>query len=97
MHSCAYRSIRTKGTEALWEHGRQRGSARALGPEIFVNNVAPGTIQFPGEVPDEDYIRRVPLHKVGTGNDIAETVSFLAQSEFITGHIIAVDGGRSLA
>ncbi len=70
--------------------------ARALGPEILVNGIAPGTIQFPGEVPDEDYIRRVPLHKVGTGNDIAETVSFLAQSEFITGQIIAVDGGRSL-
>ncbi len=70
--------------------------ARALGPEILVNGIAPGTIQFPGEVPDEEYIRRVPLHKVGTGNDIAETVSFLAQSEFITGQIIAVDGGRSL-
>ena len=40
--------------------------ARALGPEILVNSVAPGTIQFPGELPDEDYIRRVPLHRTGT-------------------------------
>src|ERR1700730_10343692 len=42
--------------------------ARALGPEILVNSVAPGTIQFPGESPDGDFIRRVPLHRTGTGN-----------------------------
>jgi NAD(P)-dependent dehydrogenase (short-subunit alcohol dehydrogenase family) len=70
--------------------------ARALGPEILVNSIAPGTIQFPGEPPDEEYIRRVPLHRTGTGEDIAETVAFLARSEFITGQIFAVDGGRSL-
>lgn len=70
--------------------------ARGLGPEILVNSVAPGTIQFPGEPPDEDYMRRVPLHRTGTGEDIAETVAFLARSDFITGQIFAVDGGRSL-
>ena len=70
--------------------------ARALGPEILVNSVAPGTIQFPGEAPDEDYIRRVPLHKTGTGDDIADAVLFLAIAEFITGQVIAVDGGRLL-
>lgn len=70
--------------------------ARALGPEITVNSVAPGTIQFPGEAPDEDYIRRAPLHRVGKGEDIAETVAFLAKSDFITGQIFAVDGGRTL-
>jgi NAD(P)-dependent dehydrogenase (short-subunit alcohol dehydrogenase family) len=70
--------------------------ARALGPEITVNSVAPGTIQFPGEAPDVDYIRRTPLHRVGKGEDIAETVAFLAQSDFITGQIFVVDGGRTL-
>jgi NAD(P)-dependent dehydrogenase (short-subunit alcohol dehydrogenase family) len=70
--------------------------ARALAPEILVNSVAPGTIQFPGEPPDEDYIRRVPLHRVGKGEDIAATVSFLVQSDFITGQVIPVDGGRTL-
>ncbi len=70
--------------------------ARALGPEITVNSVAPGTIQFPGEAPDEDYIRRAPLHRVGKGEDIAETVAFLAKSDFITGQVIVVDGGRTL-
>ncbi|HUK54660.1 MAG TPA: SDR family NAD(P)-dependent oxidoreductase [Candidatus Binatia bacterium] len=70
--------------------------ARALAPEILVNSVAPGTIQFPGEPPDEDYIQRVPLHRTGTGEDIAEAVLFLATTEFITGQVIAVDGGRLL-
>lgn len=70
--------------------------ARALGPEILVNSIAPGTIQFPGEPPDEDYIRRVPLHRIGTGDDIADAVSFLARTDFVTGQILAVDGGRSL-
>ena len=70
--------------------------ARALGPEILVNSVAPGTIQFPGEAPDEDYIQRVPLHRTGTGDDIADAVAYLASADFVTGQIIAVDGGRSL-
>ena len=70
--------------------------ARALAPEILVNSVAPGTIQFEGEPPDEDYIRRVPLHRTGTGDDIAQAVLYLATAEFITGQVIVVDGGRSL-
>jgi len=70
--------------------------ARALGPEILVNSVAPGTIQFPGEPPDEEYIRRVPLHHTGTGADIAQAVAYLATADFVTGQILVVDGGRSL-
>ena len=70
--------------------------ARALAPEILVNSVAPGTIQFPGEPPDEDYIHRVPLHRTGTGEDIADAVLYFATSDFVTGQILAVDGGRLL-
>jgi len=70
--------------------------ARALGPEILVNSVAPGTIQFPGEAPDEEYIRRVPLHRTGKGDDIAGAVMYLATADFVTGQILAVDGGRLL-
>jgi len=70
--------------------------ARALAPEITVNSVAPGTINFPGEPPDEDYVRRAPLRKTGTAEDIAGTVAFLAQSDFITGQVFVVDGGRAL-
>jgi 3-oxoacyl-[acyl-carrier protein] reductase len=70
--------------------------ARALGPKITVNSVAPGKIQFPGEQIDQGYIRRTPLAKVGGGEDIADTVLFLIQSEFLTGQTILVDGGRML-
>lgn len=70
--------------------------ARALGPNIMVNSVAPGTIQFEGEAPDEDYIRRVPVQRVGRVEEVAAAVSFLAQSSFITGQVIVVDGGRTL-
>ena len=70
--------------------------ARALAPEILVNSVAPGTIQFPGEPPDQDYIKRVPLHRTGTGDDIADAVMYFATADFITGQVIALDGGRTL-
>lgn len=70
--------------------------ARALGPKIAVNSVAPGKIQFPDEEVDKGYIRRTPLAKVGGGEDIADTVLFLIQSEFLTGQTLLVDGGRML-
>ena len=71
--------------------------ARALAPEITVNCVAPGTITFPDELPDSDYIKRAPLGKTGQGEDIAAAVAFLAASDFITGQVIVVDGGRTLS
>jgi NAD(P)-dependent dehydrogenase (short-subunit alcohol dehydrogenase family) len=70
--------------------------ARALAPEILVNSVAPGTIQFPGEPPDHDYIKRVPLHRTGTGDDIADAVMYFAIADFVTGQVLPVDGGRTL-
>jgi NAD(P)-dependent dehydrogenase (short-subunit alcohol dehydrogenase family) len=70
--------------------------ARALGPEILVNAIAPGTIQFSGEAPDEDYIKRVPVHRTGTGDDIADAVEYLVKANFVTGQVMVVDGGRQL-
>ena len=72
--------------------------ARALAPEITVNAVAPGTISFAGDAPEiaEDFIRRAPLRRTGTAKDIDDAVVFLAQSTFITGQVIVVDGGRTL-
>jgi len=72
--------------------------ARALGPEIQVNCICPGTIRFPGEEPDENFIRRAALHRMGLAEDIARTVLFLVtQAEFITGQALVVDGGYALA
>jgi NAD(P)-dependent dehydrogenase (short-subunit alcohol dehydrogenase family) len=72
--------------------------ARALAPEITVNAIAPGTISFDGDAPElaEDYIRRAPLQRTGTAKDIDDAVVFLAQSSFVTGQVLVVDGGRSL-
>ena len=78
--------------------------ARALAPEVLVNSVAPGTIHFPDQPPTEsahelkvgEYIQRVPLHRAGTGDDIAGAVAYLATAEFVTGQVIVVDGGRTL-
>jgi 3-oxoacyl-[acyl-carrier protein] reductase/pteridine reductase len=71
--------------------------ARALAPEVQVNAVAPGTIQFPGEKPDRRYRERAPLKRTGEGKDIAAAVLFFcAGSDFITGQILVVDGGYSL-
>ena len=72
--------------------------ARALAPEVTVNAVAPGTITFEGDAAEieTDYVRRAPLRRTGKGSDIAEAVAFLIESDFITGQVLVVDGGRSI-
>ncbi|MGZ6142250.1 MAG: SDR family oxidoreductase [Myxococcales bacterium] len=61
-------------------------------PEVRVNGVAPGLID--GE--DERLLKRIPLGRSGTAEDVARAVVFLASEPFITGQILAVDGGRSV-
>jgi NAD(P)-dependent dehydrogenase (short-subunit alcohol dehydrogenase family) len=75
-----------------------RCMARALAPEITVNAIAPGTITFEGDAAEleADFIRRAPLGRTGKGSDIAEAAAFLAESDFITGQVLVVDGGRSI-
>ncbi len=77
--------------------------AHELSPEVRVNAVAPGPVQWPESNPqfDEVYRQRVIsqtlLKTIGTPQDIAKAVKFLvADAPFITGHVLAVDGGRSL-
>jgi len=74
--------------------------ALELAPEIRVNAVAPGTVMPPPSY-DAAAVKRlsraIPLGKVGSPQDIARAVVFLASSPFITGHELAVDGGRSVA
>ncbi len=73
--------------------------SKALAPEITVNAIAPGTISFDGDAPEiaESFIRLAPLHRTGTAKDIDDAVLFLVQSDFITGQVLVVDGGRSVA
>ena len=74
--------------------------ARELAPTIRVNGIAPGAILWPSQqLADADkaeILQQIPLQRIGTPDDIANTVLFLLQSPYISGQIIAVDGGRSL-
>ena len=78
-----------------------KGLARELAPEIKVNAIAPGAMLEPPDVTwteeqKNKVIDSIPLKRMGSEKDIAEAVKFLAHSQYITGQIIKVDGGRSL-
>ena len=77
-----------------------RGLARALAPSILVNGVAPGACIFPESYDSElrrRIISQVPLGRAAEPGEIAKLVRFLAvEGDYITGQIIAVDGGRSV-
>ncbi|GAC1300273.1 MAG: pteridine reductase [Steroidobacteraceae bacterium] len=78
-----------------------RALARELGPQIRVNGIAPGPVLWPeGDMDGElkrEIIEKTALKRQGTPQDVARTVVFLAKdAPYITGQIIAVDGGRSI-
>ena len=73
--------------------------ALELAPDVLVNAIAPGPILAPPNLtPAEnaDVIDATPLHRWGGAEEIAKTVLFLVDSDFITGECIRVDGGRHL-
>jgi pteridine reductase len=74
--------------------------ALELAPDVRVNAVAPGTVMPPSSY-DAAAVARlaraIPLARVGSPEDIARAVLFLASSPFVTGHELTVDGGRSVA
>ncbi len=72
--------------------------AKELAPGVRVNAIAPGTITMPGDPPqwEADFVQRAPLKKSGRPTDIADAVMYLVTAEFVTGHVLVVDGGRTL-
>jgi len=82
--------------------GLTRSLARELGPEIRVNGVAPGPILWPedgswDEVTRQRTISNTLLKRTGDPDDIARAVHYLiAEAPYVTGQILAVDGGRSV-
>ncbi len=75
------------------------GLAKALAPDITVNGIAPGVIHFGDQMPDEiaRLVRNTPMGRHGTGEEIASAVGMLLEGPaFVTGQIVAVDGGLSL-
>ena len=75
--------------------------AQELGPDIRVNGIAPGAVLWPeqgiSQEEQEEILSKIAMKRIGTSEEIAKTVLFLAQhSDYITGQILAVDGGRTL-
>lgn len=76
--------------------------AKELAPNIRVNGVSPGSILWPkneaelSQSQQQSMLNKIALNKQGCAQDIASTVLFLTQSNYITGQIITVDGGRTL-
>ena len=76
-----------------------RVAARALAPDVRVNCIVPGTV-----LPPEDYTReqietsvsRTVVERIGSPDDVVEALLFAVRSDFTTGSIITVDGGRTL-
>jgi pteridine reductase len=83
--------------------GLTRSLALELGPDVRVNGVSPGAILWPegGQHFDPDEKRRIeaqtPLARVGSPDDVAGAVKYLLfDAPFVTGQILAVDGGRGI-
>jgi pteridine reductase len=75
--------------------------ARELGPQVRVNAIAPGPVMWPEGGVDaelrEEIISRTALKRIGSPEDVARAVLFFAcDAPFVTGQILAVDGGRSI-
>jgi pteridine reductase len=98
MHGHLLYSIAKSGLTAL-----TRGLAQEMAPQVRVNAVAPGVILWPEGAQWEDVEKRrkivahTLLKREGEPDDVAKTVVFLIQdAPYITGQVIAVDGGRSI-
>jgi pteridine reductase len=71
--------------------------ALELAPRVRVCAVAPGTVEFPADYPQaarREVVARIPLGRVGHAADVARAVRYLASAEYVTGSVLAVDGGR---
>ena len=111
-HGCIINMIDVHGQRPMKEHpvycAAKAGLAmltmslaKELGPEIRVNGVAPGAILWPESDMNEKtkniILERTSLKRPGQPLDIAKTILFLVKdADYITGQIIAVDGGRSI-
>ena len=75
--------------------------ALELAPDIRVNAVAPGAILWPEmQINEEDkqqILNQVPAQRLGTMQDIAHAIKFLVDASYVSGQILAVDGGRSIS
>jgi len=76
-----------------------RVQARALAPEVRVNAIAPGAVLPPDDWPAERWealAARATLERTGSPDDVVQAVLYLVRADFVTGHVLPVDGGRLL-
>jgi len=74
-----------------------RALARVLAPDVRVNGIAPGTVLLPDDWSRDDEARlneTTPLQRAGSPDDVASTMLYLLDNDYITGETIIVDGGR---
>lgn len=79
--------------------GLTKAFARDLAPDIRVNGVSPGAIIWAASDEPEhraNVVKNTPLGRPGATTDIAEAVCYLVNAPFVTGHILNIDGGRSV-
>lgn len=80
--------------------GVTKSLARELAPTVTVNAIAPGPILRPADLTEEESqeaLAGTPLGRWGGAEEIAKAVLYLLDSDFTTGVILPVDGGRSIA
>lgn len=77
-----------------------QGLAKTLAPHLQVNGIAPGTVLPPPESDAfgiEQSLQRSLLQRIGAASDVTRAAQYLIESDFVTGTVMAVDGGRLLA
>jgi pteridine reductase len=77
-----------------------QGLARELAPEVTVNAIAPGVVEWPEDFPETEktnYLKRVPLARPGAPRDVADAVLYLCTAGgYMTGQTLKLDGGKSI-
>lgn len=77
-----------------------KGLAKSLAPEVRVNCINPGPVMLPEDLSEserEEVIRKTPLKRTGSPEDVANAVVFLCEgTTFMTGAFVTIDGGRTI-
>jgi pteridine reductase len=80
--------------------GLTKSLAKELSPKITVNAIAPGPILRPPDLSEEEnteVMKNTPLERWGGAHEISKAVLYLLETDFVTGQVLYVDGGRSIA
>ncbi len=79
--------------------GATKALAKELAPTISVNAIAPGVVTWPEDFDEQQKKRQlsfIPVKRTARPEEITNAVNFLLENDYITGHVLCVDGGRSI-